>query len=521
MRSHVRERKGVTGALPARVFAGGAEKDVSLAFNFGWGIAFEVQLDFVEGRGAVDLVLGDEVDLAFALAVPPAAESGEAPGLCQFGGEIPFEGESAENAPVASDERTQLVECAELDRCTVSGDKTEPEVVEVVADHVAKVLSERLGEDRLSSHDDLVVLLQPLEIAAERTCADGVLNLTAFSQAPGDGGEDGKVDAVVFAEFLDERVLALFHEDRSVAGHGVDHLVGRDRTAVHQHGDIFGNAAGDCIKGEKVGCGEAGIVGFEDLLQGRDGKGPDPEKCARSTEQRLLVVSEDAVHQGVRAAADDQIDLCAGLVLVPVPLHFTEDGGVAALEVLEFVDHQRERMLARVVENPFENVPEMALLAGQEDVELASDLSLKGRAKLLFAPPRNEEVEVIRSVFKRLADQFRLPDAAASRHHGELRGLVRSRTDVPQNADLLCPSEEFHRLPSLNRNRRCRNRRSCLRESISNRDSRGQGGGIASRVCSAFGDNAYRFGTKEAMAWFCHKRGADRLFGNFQREFVR
>ena len=101
MRSHVRERKGATGALPARVFAGGAEKDIALAFKLRRRISLEVLLDFVEGRGAVDLVLGDEVDLALAPAVPPAAETGVAPGFGQLRGEIAFERETGEGAPVA------------------------------------------------------------------------------------------------------------------------------------------------------------------------------------------------------------------------------------------------------------------------------------------------------------------------------------------------------------------------------------------------------------------------------------
>ena len=107
-----------------------------------------------------------------------------------------------------------------------------------------------------------------------------------------------------------------------------------------------------------------------------------------------LVVAEDAVRQGVRAAADDQVDFRAGLELVPIPLHFAEDGGVAALEALEFVDRERQRMFAREVQDPFEDVPETHLFAGQENSELAVDLVLGGRAKFLLAPPCHEEVQV-------------------------------------------------------------------------------------------------------------------------------
>lgn len=101
MSSHVREGKGAAVATPAGVFAGCAEKDVALALEFGRGEPLGVQLDLAEGGGAADLVFGDEVDLAFALAVPPAAETGVAPGFGQLRGEIAFERETGEGAPVA------------------------------------------------------------------------------------------------------------------------------------------------------------------------------------------------------------------------------------------------------------------------------------------------------------------------------------------------------------------------------------------------------------------------------------
>ena len=478
MSSHVREGKDAAVATPAGVFAGCAEKDVALALEFGRGEPLGVQLDLVEGGGAADLVFGDEVDFAFALAVPPAAETGVAPGFGQLRGEIAFERETGEDAPVAPDERPQPVERAEFDRRAVPCDEAEPEVVEVVADCVAEVLGERFGEERLAAHDDLVVLLKSLEVAAKRPRANGVLDLPALGHAARDGGKDGEVDAVVLAEFLDERGLALFHENRAVANRRVDHLFGRDRAAVHQHCDILGDTAGDGVKGEQVGRGEGRVVGAKDPLQGRDGQRSDLEKRALPSEERLLVVAEDAVHQRVCAAADDQVDLRPGMELVPVALHLAEDCRIAPLEILELVDHQRQRMFARIDENPLEDVPKPALLPRQELPELVRDLLLEGCAEFLFAPTRHEEIQVGRT-FKCLADQLGLADASASRHNGELRGFVGNGADLPQDADLFRASKEFHRnLPSY-RNRGCRNRRSCSLESIAKRVAAGQVEGAA------------------------------------------
>ena len=88
MALHVGERKALAGERPAGVFAGGAEEGIAFGFERRQGDAFGIALHLVERRSAVEFVLGDEVDLILAPAVPPAAKSGVASGLGELGMEV-------------------------------------------------------------------------------------------------------------------------------------------------------------------------------------------------------------------------------------------------------------------------------------------------------------------------------------------------------------------------------------------------------------------------------------------------
>ena len=161
------------------------------------------------------------------------------------------------------------------------------------------------------------------------------------------------------------------------------------------------------------------------------GKRGDFEKAGLASVKRFFGVTEYAVHERVEAAAHDKVDFRPSMVFVPFALHFAEDGGIHAPEILEFVDYQRYRMFAGIAHHPFEDVLEVGLFAGEEHAKFGFYLTAERLAQFLLCTPCDEEVEE-GYVPVCMANQFCLSNASTARNYGELCVLQRIRLNLVQ-----------------------------------------------------------------------------------------
>ena len=228
----------------------------------------------------------------------------------------------------------------------------------------------------------------------------------------------------------------------------VEHRVAGRQAPVHQLLDVAGDAARERPEGEQVVGRPRGVVIREDPPQDGELERLDAQPGRGASVEGLAFVEEDAVHERVHAAADDEVHLRRGVVPVPVLLDFAEDARGDLPELLQFVHDERERSPERFLDERPEELAEPEARPVDRDREDLLRPRKEVGALVRLRAPRDEPVDR-QPALGRAPDKLRLANAPPSRDHGEPSPFRGTLPFAAQKRDFLFPVVEVHLLPRL------------------------------------------------------------------------
>ena len=186
-------------------------------------------------------------------------------------------------------------------------------------------------------------------------------------------------------------------------------------------------------------------VAAQNLLELRCPERLELQASRVASAQRLGIRKEYLLHEAVHATADDEVELRAGVVLVPNALYGSENAGIHPVEFLELVQNDGHGVAKRHLHDGLEQLRKAGCLPNDYGAQSLLHLILEIEAERPLWLSGDGEVQIGgASVVQRLSDQFRLANAPATGKHDELRNRLRLIPEVPEDSDFPFSSKEVH-----------------------------------------------------------------------------
>ena len=211
----------------------------------------------------------------------------------------------------------------------------------------------------------------------------------------------------------------------------------------HHHVHVAGDASAHRPERKKGIGGERWPIVAEDRFQQFGFEGFENELARVAPIERFAVAEEDFLHEAVDASRDDEVDPGRGVVPVPDGLHVAEHAGIGPVELLEFVQDQRERAAKGFAHQGVEELPEAAARSGNRHAERAFGFLLQLGAERRLRLARDRQVDIGQAaVVERPPHKGGLANASPSGQNRESGASARDLALAPKQRNLPFPAEE-------------------------------------------------------------------------------